>query len=140
MDPLADKLTLISVLTSLVILHIIPIWILIIVVIKEVTMIAGASFLYGKDVVVYSRWYGKLATSLFNLAITTSTLARALNLSSFWDNINLLIYCAALIMTVISLILYIHDLSTFGFINKEDLKKDVQDVSIKKKKSKKEHA
>lgn len=56
MDPLADKLTQISVLATLVITNIIPIWILIIVILKELVMIIGASFLYGKDVVVYSKW------------------------------------------------------------------------------------
>ena len=45
MDPLADKLTQISTLASLAIIHIIPIWILILVLIKEFIMIVGASFL-----------------------------------------------------------------------------------------------
>ncbi len=134
MDPLADKLTLVSILTALVILHIIPIWILIIVAIKECTMVAGASFLYGKDVVVYSRWYGKLATVLFYLAIAVSILTKSFSFSPFWDNLDLILYCVALCMTVISLILYIHDLSIYGVINKDDLKKDVKNVSIKKNK------
>ena len=69
MDPLADKLTQISVLASLVFQKIIPFWILVVVLLKELLMIIGASFLYGKDVVVYSKWFGKLATVLFYLAI-----------------------------------------------------------------------
>ena len=128
MDPLADKLTLISVLTALVVLHIIPIWILI--------MVAGASFLYGKDVVVYSRWYGKVATAIFDVAVAASFLIKAFDLPKLWSNIDLGLYCIALAMTIISLVLYIHDLSIYGVINKEDLKKNVQDVSIKKKKNK----
>ena len=59
-DPLADKATQISVLTVLTIQNIIPSWILIVVIVKEFVMIAGASFLYGKDFVVSSKWYGKL--------------------------------------------------------------------------------
>lgn len=35
-------------------------------------MIAGASFLYGKELVVSSKWYGKLATVLFYVAIVCS--------------------------------------------------------------------
>ena len=136
MDPLADKLTLVSILTALVILHIIPIWILVIVAIKECTMVVGASFLYGKDVVVYSRWYGKLATVLFYLAIALSILTKAYNFSEIWTNIDLAIYCIALLMTVVALILYIHDLSIYGVIDKSDLNKDVQDVSIKRSTSK----
>ena len=65
MDPLADKLTQISVLATLMIKELIPVWILAIVIAKEAVMIAGASFLYGRDVVVSSKWFGKLATVLF---------------------------------------------------------------------------
>ncbi len=134
MDPLADKLTLVSLLTALVTLHIIPIWILVIVTIKECTMVAGASFLYGKDVVVYSRWYGKSATVLFYLAIAISILTKAFNFPPIWNNVDLVLYCIALAMTIIALILYIHDLSIYGVIDKNDLNKDVQDVSITKSK------
>ena len=71
-DPLADKLTQIAILATLVILKIIPSWILFIVVLKEAIMIAGASFLYGKELVVSSKWFGKLATVLFYIAIVCS--------------------------------------------------------------------
>ena len=47
-DPLADKTTQIAVLLTLAFKNIIPFWIIIVVVIKEAAMIAGASFLYGK--------------------------------------------------------------------------------------------
>ena len=46
-DPLADKATQISVLTVLTIQSVIPSWILVVVIVKEFAMIAGASFLYG---------------------------------------------------------------------------------------------
>ena len=49
MDPLADKCTQIATLLVLVIQGIIPAWILVIVIIKEIMLVAGASFLYGKD-------------------------------------------------------------------------------------------
>ena len=91
MDPLADKSTQIAVLTSLVITDIIPIWILLIVLLKEFIMIVGASFLYGKDVVVYSRWYGKLATVLFYLAIVLSLILKQFNLLFFTKHIPLLL-------------------------------------------------
>ena len=44
-DPLADKATQVSVLATLTLQHIIPLWILIIVLLKECIMIEGASFL-----------------------------------------------------------------------------------------------
>lgn len=58
-DPLADKATQISVLTVLALQNVIPLWILVIVILKEFAMISGASFLYGKEFVVSSRWYRK---------------------------------------------------------------------------------
>ena len=125
MDPLADKLTQISTLASLVLVGIIPIWILIIVLIKEFIMIVGASFLYGKDVVVYSKWYGKLATVLFYLAIVLSLIFREFNIQGFWQYLDLIFYGLALVSTVFALIMYIVSIYHKGFIDKEDLKKDV---------------
>lgn len=135
MDPLADKLTQISTLTSLVMTDIIPIWILIIVLLKEFIMIVGASFLYGKDVVVYSRWYGKLATVLFYFAIVISLILKQFNITGVWSNLDMLIYYIALGMTLFSLIAYIVSLYHNGFIDKQDLKKEVT-VDQKKKKNK----
>ena len=125
MDPLADKLTQIATLTSLVITDIIPIWILIIVLSKEFIMIIGASFLYGKDVVVYSKWYGKLATVLLYIAIVSSLLTKQFELPGFVSNIDFGLYCLALASTIFSLVMYIKDLYQKGFIDKQDLKKEV---------------
>lgn len=137
MDPLADKLTQISVLSALVVLNIVPTWILIIVILKELVMIIGASFLYGKDVIVYSKWYGKLATVLFFLAIVISLIIKQFNISGILANLDFAIYCIALIATVFSLIMYIKCLYQSGFIDKEDLKKEKQGVIVKNKKNNK---
>ena len=137
MDPLSDKLTQISMLAALFFLNIVPVWILIIVLLKEVIMVAGASFLYGKSVVVYSRWYGKLATVLFYIAIVTSLLIKEAGkfttLNNYLANIDKPIYCLALVATIFSLIMYCKSLYSKGFINKDDLKKD---VTIDKKEKK----
>ena len=125
MDPLADKLTQISTLASLVFANIIPIWILIIVLLKEFIMICGASFLYGKDVVVYSKWYGKLATVLFYIAIVVSLLLKQFQITGLWQNLDFVLYCFALFATIFSLIMYSRDLYHKGFIDKQDLKKEV---------------
>ena len=133
MDPLADKLTQIATLTSLVIKEIIPIWILIIVISKEFIMICGASFLYGKDVVVYSKWYGKLSTVLLYIAIVFSLLTKQFELTGIWENIDLALFTLAIIMTLFALVMYIKDLYKKGFIDKQDLKKE---VTIDKKEKK----
>lgn len=138
MDPLADKLTQISVLASLVIVEIIPVWILVIVVLKELIMVIGASFLYGKDVVVYSKWYGKLATVLFYLAIVISLITKQFGITGLWVNLSLVIYCIALASTIFSLVMYVKALYQGGFIDKSDLNKETKKVVIQnEKKSKK---
>lgn len=123
MDPLADKLTQISLLTTLFIKGIIPVWILVIVVLKEFCMVSGASFLYGKELVVSSKWYGKLATVLFYLAMAISLFVE--NIGSVTNkNLELLrtgnkvIYGLAVFTTVASLILYMRAFYIQGYLKK----------------------
>ena len=118
-DPLADKLTQISVLCTLLFKEIIPLWIVVIVPLKEASMVCGASFLYGRDLVVSSRWYGKAATVLFYVAIATSLIIRQFSLNLSFD---IIIYYLALIMTVFSLIMYFRDFYIKGYFKKENLK------------------
>ena len=106
-DPLADKATQVSILVTLALKDIIPMWILIVVAIKEFAMTAGASFLYGKELVVSSKWFGKLTTVLFYLAIASSFFIR------YWDahnntslpDFDLYIYYLALACTLFSLVI-----------------------------------
>ncbi len=134
MDPLADKLTQIATLASLVFTNIIPVWILLIVFLKEFIMICGASFLYGKDVVVYSKWYGKLATVLLYIAIVISLLLKQFDISGIWEFLDLGIFILALVATIFSLIMYVRDLYQKGLIDKQDLNKE---VTVDKKEKKK---
>lgn len=108
-DPVADKATQLAMLATLVILDIIPLWILLTVVVKEFLMIAGASFLYGKELVVSSKWYGKLSTVLFYVAIIVSLLIKIFknyNIPKFLLNIDKPIYYLAVISTIFSLLMY----------------------------------
>ncbi len=130
MDPLADKLTQISVLATLVFKDIISIWILVIVIFKELIMIIGASFLYGKDVIVYSKWFGKLATVLFYVAIVLSLMNKQFEFTGTLESLDNILYGIALISTIFSLIMYVKYLYKDGFINKNDLKKEKQQVVI----------
>lgn len=130
-DPLADKATQISVLTVLTLQDIIPLWILIIVLLKECIMIAGASFLYGKELVVSSKWYGKLSTVLFYVAIVSSFFIRQFNTTLFnhpeysmspLPGFDQYIYYLALITTVFSLLMYFKAFYMQGYLKKENLK------------------
>ena len=105
-DPLADKLTQVSLLLSLSILGILPWWIFAIVFIKECVMVISASLLYKrKDVVVYSKWYGKLATVLFYLAIVVSLIVNQFHVQMPF-RIDLYLYYLAILATIFSLIMY----------------------------------
>ena len=127
MDPLADKATQISLLTTLFIKGAIPIWILAVVVLKEFCMVSGASFLYGKELVVSSKWYGKLATVLFYVAMvislfleqignTTNTIIKAIGIA------DTVIYYLAVITTIASLIMYMKAFYIQGYLKKNNEK------------------
>ena len=68
-DPFVDKLMQITAVVCLVLREIIPVWLLLLVVIKEVTMIISGAVLYFRKIVVSSNWYGKAATVVFYAAI-----------------------------------------------------------------------
>lgn len=126
LDPLADKLTQISMIASLVWAEVISGWILIVLLIKELIMISGAAFLYGKSVVVYSRWYGKLATVLLYLSVVVSLLCRQFNVTSgIFINISNSLYIITLSVTVFALLMYVKALYNKGFIDKSDLNKEI---------------
>ncbi len=127
MDPLADKATQIALLGTLTIQKIIPIWIIVIVIIKEFLMVSGASFLYGKELVVSSKWYGKLATVLFYIAIVCSLFTEYWNLTLINNpeyslptlpEFHTYIYYLAILSTIFSLIMYIKAFYLQGYLKK----------------------
>ena len=114
-DPLADKATQLLTLAALVLKNIIPLWILGLLVLKEFIMIAGASFLYGKELVVSSKWYGKLATVLIYVAIVCSLVIKQFSLPFKFDTY---IYYLAILSTIFSLIMYIKAFFMQGYLKK----------------------
>lgn len=94
-------------------------------------MISGASFLYGKEFVVSSRWYGKLATVLFYVAIVSSLFINQFNTTllahpeysmSKIPGFDQFLYYLALISTVFSLVMYFRAFYEQGYLKKENLK------------------
>ena len=127
LDPLADKATQTAILITLAVNKYIDYWILAIVIIKEFAMIAGASFLYGKELVDSSKWYGKLATVLFYVAIACSLIIRYLNNNNVFGfevyNFSTYIYCLAIIATLMALVLYFKAFNMKDYI-KDEVKKE----------------
>ena len=125
-DPLADKATQIAILATLTFKGIIPLWMLIVVFVKEFAMIAGASFLYGKELVVSSKWFGKLATVIFYIAIACSFFITywnsKLNMEVDLPHFDIYLYYVAVVATIFSLIMYFKTFYTQGYLKKENLK------------------
>lgn len=132
-DPLADKATQISILAALTFKGMIPLWMLLVVFVKEFVMVAGASFLYGKQLVVSSRWFGKLATVLFYVAIVCSLFITYWNAplighpessAPMLPAFDQYIYYLALLATIFSLVMYFKTFYQQGYLKKENLKID----------------
>lgn len=103
-DPLTDKLTQIFTLLVLVIQNVIPVWILAFVILKEILMIIGATFLFKKQTAtIPSRWYGKITTVVFYIAIFVSMLNKQFNLGYSFD---MYLYYLALVFALFALIMY----------------------------------
>ena len=69
MDPLADKLMQLSMMLCLASTGYMPLWVLLVLLGKEIVMVTGGTLLFKRDVVVMSNWSGKVATVLLILAI-----------------------------------------------------------------------
>jgi len=118
LDPLADKLMLMTVVVSLTLKDILPIWILLIVAIKESLMIIGATVLHNKhDVVIPANKVGKTATIAFYVAI----LAIAFKVSFY-----MIFVIIFVLLTVISFTIYI---SNFRII-KKNVTEEIPDGEI----------
>ena len=64
-DPFVDKLMQITAVICLALAGIIPFGVILIVILKELTMIVIGGILYLKKIVVHSHWYGKATTVIF---------------------------------------------------------------------------
>lgn len=71
LDPLADKMMLLAVLICLATTNLVPLWVLLLIMLKEIVMISGGIYLYFSNIkiIIPSNHFGKLGTVLFYLAI-----------------------------------------------------------------------
>jgi cardiolipin synthase (CMP-forming) len=116
LDPLADKIMLITVLASVTISNNIPTWIIAVVALKEILMIAGAISLYNeRDIVIPANIFGKISTLLSYIAILAVLFELPYNRTILYS------YIA---MTTLSLFIYLNRFlifkrqNQFGLIKK----------------------
>ena len=98
LDPLADKLSMISAFISLAIVELLPLWIIFIILIRELAILSGSVIFYitGNDFVFPSK-YGKVATfCLYCLAAASILKLTILNHIFLWLAIPLTLYSGIL--------------------------------------------
>ena len=105
LDPLADKLMLIAALACFYFAGWIDLWLLAIVVGKELLMIIGGAALYKHKIVVYSDWFGKLAAGFFNAGVAV-TLAKKYFAWEWIGPWNIVLLCIAIVLAIIALFHY----------------------------------
>lgn len=105
LDPLADKLMLIAALCCFYAADWIDLWLLAIVVGKELLMILGGAFLYKRKIVVYADWFGKAAAGFFNAGVAVTLAKKYFD----WEWIgpwNIVLLCIAIALAIIALLHY----------------------------------
>ncbi len=101
MDPLADKLMLLTVLVSITLKNQIPFWIISVVAVKETLMVLGAVTLFNDhDIVIPANKFGKLSTIAFYVAILAVTFR--LPYSGLFMNV-------FVVLTFLALIVYLNN-------------------------------
>lgn len=103
LDPLADKCMQVSALICLGSSGLVPLWIVIILVSKEVALLVGALFAIGRErVCVESDWYGKAGTVAFYIIATLLVLIEDMS-----DTVRVLLGTILVLIMVFALIMYI---------------------------------
>ena len=104
MDPLADKLMVLSVMLSLAIKGMAPWAALAILLAKEGLMVLGGAILYKKGVVVYAIWIGKLAQATTVSGLILCFFADVFNGMGF--PLHLIVIWCAVALTLTALFIY----------------------------------
>lgn len=69
MDPLADKLMMVTMMVCLACTRHLAWWVVIVMLLKELLMMLGSGYMLRREIVVYANIWGKLATVVFVLAL-----------------------------------------------------------------------
>ena len=104
MDPLADKLMVISIMLSLALKGLAPWPALIILICKEAIMVLGGLVLLGKGVVVYANKYGKAAQAMAVSALVLCFFGEWFQSIGF--PLHLIVLWCAVAMTLFALFMY----------------------------------
>lgn len=74
LDPLADKLMSVFAVFAFTTTGVLPWFVLVVILVKELMMISGGIYLYFKDIVAPANMFGKIAAFIFNASIALTFL------------------------------------------------------------------
>jgi len=97
LDPLADKLMSVFTVIAFTATGVLPWFVLVVILIKELLMVCGGIYLYFKDIVAPANFFGKMAAFIFNASIALAFLHK---LVSPW---HVYFICFALVFMIASL-------------------------------------
>ncbi len=107
LDPVADKLTLLAVGICLSVEEPMIIPVIVILVIKDVLMIIGASLMLKKKVMPFaSEWYGKLGTVCFYISVAAIVVFDLIMKVEGFDIVSLIMLSVTAVIMIYSLIRY----------------------------------
>lgn len=119
LDPFADKLMQCTVLVSLCIKDIVPLWFVIPFFAKEIfTLIIGFIVIRRRSVNVVSKWYGKFAVCLFYATIAVSILAK--DFLAVHPLVAAFIFIPAVVFAIGALVAYVNH---YAYLKKEEVNK-----------------
>jgi cardiolipin synthase len=106
LDPIADKLLIVSAFVTLVLRNILPVWLVMIVVSRDVILVLGSMVIYftGQKFVARPSVMGKATTVLQLLVVTLSLALKIYGVKAAWMPI---LYWTTAVFTVVSGIQYI---------------------------------
>ena len=119
LDPFADKLMQCTVLVSLLIKDIVPLWFVIPFFAKELfTLIIGFIVIRRRSVNVVSKWYGKFAVCLFYATIAVSIIFEEFLASN--RIVSIIIFIPAVVFALAALVAYVKH---YAYLKKEEVNK-----------------
>ena len=120
LDPFADKLMQCTVLVSLWIKDIVPLWFVIPFFVKEIfTLVIGFIVIRRRSVNVVSKWYGKFAVCLFYATIAISIIFKDI-LANSHPLAKILIFVPAVVFALAALVAYVKH---YAYLKKEEVHK-----------------
>jgi cardiolipin synthase len=114
-DPLADKVSVITIIIVMLVQGMIPLWYVIIVILRDVIILAGGLYLSKrKNILLQSNWTGKIAVFTIGLTLFSSILINSIKLKQLGDYFSYhtefmeLLYTSILLLSIVMIFLSLY--------------------------------